>query len=382
MNFKSLTTGLAAFAATTLLTTGIAFAQDNAAVQGDSTITIDADDVLQDQTVEKSVRDSFSRADGWYPKLHIGGTAQLNYNKDVDGVDDGIAFTFGLVINAAADRVWDFGDSGKLEWQNKLDIEDAMTKTPTLDDFVKSKDKFDFETKLLYRVPNVEWLAPFLSFRLQTSLFPSKYISDKDITLRYYDKNTDIDGKLDTHNEENRTGLLGTRELEAQDGYKLTDSGNPLVLTEKLGIIFDAYQSTPFNASFQVSVAGQELVVTGEDQYVAFDDDSDDAYYDVRKLISTNALGLDFTAKFNGVLVERFNWEAFGRLYYPFIVDEDHGLDGADLIHAEIGAKVSVKISDWGSFDYTLEVKRDPFVTTLWQISTNVLFTVGFDIFK
>ncbi len=394
MNLKSLTAGVAAFCATTFMTTGLAMAQDNAAIQGDSTISIDADDVLQNGDVEKSVKSGISRDAGWYPKLHIGGTAQVAYNNHVDGVTDGVAFTFGLVVNFGIDGVWDFGKNGKLEWVNTLDLEDQMTKTPTINDFVKSKDKLDFQTLLKYRIPNVDWLAPFVSFRLQTSLFPSTYISDKDLQVRKYDYNTAIDGKdANADNPEERArshkGLLSdTSVAKAQEGFNLAGSGRPLVLTEKVGIIMDAYESTPFNASFQVALAGQELVVAGDDdddpetwQYVSFDDKDDDAYYDIRRIVDTNSLGLDVTANLKGVLVDCFNWNVFGRLYYPFIVDEDHGLDGADLIHAEIGAKISVKISDWGSFDYTLEVKREPFVTTLWQVSTNVLFTVGFDFF-
>ena len=391
MNFRNLTAGLAAFCATTCLTTGLAFAQDNAAVQGNNTITIDADTVLQDTKVKDNVKGGISRDTGWYPKLHIGGTAQVSYNNHVDGVTDGVAFTFGLVVNFGLDAVADFGKNGKLEWINTIDLEDQMTKTPTIDDFVKSKDKLDFQTLLKYRIPSADWLAPFLSFRLQTSLFPSAYLSDKNVIVRKYDYNTAIDGKDADVAEIGSThkGLLDASSVaRAQQGYKLADSGNPLVLTEKVGLVLDAYESKPFNASFQVALAGQELIVANDEdddastwQYVSFDDDSDDAYYDIRRIVDTNSLGLDVTADFKGVVVECFNWNVFGRLYYPFVVDEDHGLDGADLIHAEIGAKVSVKISDWGSFDYTLEVKRDPFVTTLWQVSTNVLFTVGFDIF-
>lgn len=387
MNFKSLMTGIAAFAAVPAMTTGVAYAQDNAAVQADNTFEISANDVLKNNDVASTVKSGITRTDGWYPRLHVGGTAQFNYNKNVDGVDDGVNFAFGLVINTALDRVWDFGDSGMMEWQNKLDIEESMTKTPSIDSFVKSKDKLDFQTLALYRIPGAEWVAPFLSFRLESAIFPSKFISNKTQTLRKFDYNTKIGDKSACAGDgiclkDKHTGLISTKQLNAQDDYALADSFNPLTLTERIGAYFDAYQSVPFNATFTVAFAGQELVVTGDNQYVAFDDDADDEFYDVRLLKSTNSLGIEGAVDLKGVMVERFSWNAFGRIYYPFVVDEDHGLEGADLIHAEIGAKVGVKISDWGSFAYTLEFKRDPFVTTLWQISTNVLFTVGFDIFK
>ncbi len=355
-----------------------AFAQDNSFVQGDSSVTIDAEnDVIKNADLEKTVKSGFAREEGWYPKLHIGGSAQMSYNKDVDGVTDGIAFTFGLLVNGAIDGVFDFGTSGILEWQNKLDIEEQMTKTPTIDSFVKSKDKLDFQTMLLYRIPKVEWLGPFARFQLTTSIFPGSYISDKDITVRYYKEDTKIDEKADDK-------LLRTTNLKSQESVRMASAGIPLTLKESIGLFMDPYQSVPVNVSFKVGVAGQELYADG-DSYTSFDDDDDDAFYDVRYLGDgwTNSIGIEGSVDLKGVLVDCFNWELFGRIYYPFEGSFDKDLyDGADRIHAEIMAKISVKIASWASFDYSLEVKRDPFVTLDWQITNNLLFTVGFDVFK
>ncbi len=145
----------------------------------------------------------------------------------------------------------------------------------------------------------------------------------------------------------------------------------------------DPYQSVPLNISFKVGVAGQELYSDGE-SYTSFDDDDSDEFYDVRYLGDgwTTSLGVEGSLDFKGVLVERFNWEVFGRIYYPFEGNFDKEMyDKVDRIHAEIMAKISVKIASWASFDYSLEVKRDPFVTLDWQITNNLLFTVGFDVF-
>ncbi len=355
-----------------------AFAQDNSFIQGDSSITVDSENaVIKNADLEKQVKASTTRADGWYPKLHIGGSAQLGYNKDVDGIDDGINFTFGLLLNGAIDYVHTFGSNGTIEWQNKLVLEDQMTKTPTIDTFIKSKDKLDFETLVLYRIPSVEWLGPFARFQLTTSIFPGNYISDKDITVRYYTEDTKIDEKDDTK-------LKKTKELSAQESVKLASAGIPLTLKESVGLFMDPYQSVPFNMSFKVGIAGQELYSDGE-SYTAFDDDDDDAYYDVRYLGDdwTSSIGIEGSLDFKGVLVDCFNWELYGRIFYPFEGNFDKDIyDEADRIHAEIMAKISVKISSWASFDYSLEIKRDPFVTLDWQITNNLLFTVGFDVFK
>lgn len=355
-----------------------ALAQDNSFIQGEVDVTVESENVIiKDTDLEKKIKTGITREAGWYPKLHIGASAQLGYNKDVDGVTDGLNFTFGLILNGAIDGVFNFGDHGALEWQNKLDIEDQMTKTPTLDSFIKSKDKLDFQTMLLYRVPNAEWVGPFLRFQLTTSIFPGNYISDKDISVRYYQKDTDID-------EKSEDNLLKTKEIKAQESVRLANAGIPLTLKESIGVFLDPYQSTPINVSFKVGFAGQEAYADG-DSYTSFDDDSDDAYYDVRYLGDgwTSSLGIEGSLNLKGVLVDCFNWELFGRIYYPFEGNFDKDLyDGSDRIHAEVMAKISVKIASWASFDYSLEIKRDPFVTLDWQITNNLLFTIGFDVFK
>lgn len=355
-----------------------ALAQDNSFIQGEVDVTVESENVIiKDTDLEKKIKTGITREAGWYPKLHIGASAQLGYNKDVDGVTDGLNFTFGLILNGAIDGVFNFGDYGALEWQNKLDIEDQMTKTPTLDSFIKSKDKLDFQTMLLYRVPNAEWVGPFLRFQLTTSIFPGNYISDKDISVRYYQKDTDID-------EKSEDNLLKTKEIKAQESVRLANAGIPLTLKESIGVFLDPYQSTPINVSFKVGFAGQEAYADG-DSYTSFDDDSDDAYYDVRYLGDgwTSSLGIEGSLNLKGVLVDCFNWELFGRIYYPFEGNFDKDLyDGSDRIHAEVMAKISVKIASWASFDYSLEIKRDPFVTLDWQITNNLLFTIGFDVFK
>jgi len=357
-----------------------AMAQDNSFIQGDASVKLESENVIiKDADLEKTVKTKDTREEGWYPKLHIGASAQAGYNKHVDGATDGLTFTLGLLLNGALDGVFDFGTSGILEWQNKLDVEEQMSKTPTIKTFYKSKDKLDFQTMLLYRIPDAEWVGPFARFQLTTSIFPGNYISDKDITVRFFDDKT----KMDKKNDADAVKKINDQPLKAQESVRLANAGIPLTLKESIGLFLDPYQSVPVNVSFKVGFAGQELYADGE-SYVSYDKDDGDPYYDVRWLGDgwTSSLGIEGSLNLKGVLVDCFNWELFGRIYYPFEGDFDKDMyEGKDRVHAEISAKVSVKIASWATFDYSLEVKRDPFVTLDWQIANNLLFTVGFDVF-
>lgn len=349
---------------------GTTWAQDNSLKQGDSTIAVDSHSaVIGDEEIEKAVKSALQRDTGWYPKLRLGGSAQLNYNKDVDGVTDGTAFTFGVYIKGALDAVYK-----NFEWQNKLEIEHQQTKTPSIDEFIKSADKFDFQTLALFRIPKAEWVGPFARFRLQTSLFPGHYISDEDTTVRFYKSDTKIDEKSD------EKFVRDPQQVLSQQSIKLSSAGEPLVLSESAGFFFNPYSHEMLTVNIKVGAAGQHLIADGG--YVSFDDDDDDAYYDVRQLVDTNSVGVEGEIELTGVFVNYVNWSLSGNIYYPCATDEDHGLDGADLIHSDIAAKISVKLASWASLDYTLTAKLAPFVTEKWQITNTLLFNLGFDVFK
>lgn len=335
----------------------------------DATISVDAKEkIASDTEVETKIAEGLQRETGWYPKLRIGGSASLNYNKDVVDVIDGTAFTFGLYIKAGLDGVYK-----NFEWINTLDIEHQQTKTPSIDSWIKSVDKFDFRTLVLFRIPKVEWLGPYARFRLQTSLFPGYYITDSDVTMRYFNFGTDMDAKDKPEN------LEKSRLLAAQDSVKVTGAGEPLVLTESIGLFINPYTSVPFTVTFKAGAAGQHLFADGG--YVSFDKDDKDAFYDVIALKTTHSFGIEGEVELKGVLVDYVNWSLMGNIYYPFLATNKHGLKGADLIHSDIEAKISFRIASWASLDYALTARLQPFVTEKWQINNTLLFNVGFDVF-
>lgn len=347
-----------------------ALTQDNSQTQGDMTFEVKSENQINaDTTTEEAVKHRMTRKSGWYPKLRIGGSASINNNNNVDGVTDGTAFTFGLYVKANVDYVYNW-----FEWQNKLEIEHQQTKLPTIEDFAKTADKFDFQTLGLFRIPQADWLGPFVRLRLQTSLFPGYYITDKDTKVRYYQYDTKIDEKTD------EKFSRPSREVAAQESIKLSGAFEPLLVSEAVGLLVNPYESDMLNVNVKVGAAGQHLIA--DSGYVSFDDDDDDDYYDVRALIDTHSVGVEGELELGGIFVDYVNWSLIGRIYYPCAINDAQGLSGADLIHADINVKISVIIAQWASVDYAVIAKRAPFVTTDWQVTNTLLFTLGFDVFK
>jgi len=365
--FKRFVCVLGAFA----ITLGIiptAMAQDNSMTQGDRSISVATENtIVQDESLEKTVRQGIQRETGWYPKLRIGGTAALNYNKDVNGITDGTALTFGVFIKFALDRVYK-----NLEWQNKIDLEHQQTKVPNIDTLIKSVDNFDVSSLLLFRIPSIEWLGPFVRVRMQTSILPSYYIADSDTTVRFFKPGTKLDGK-------DASLIERTRQLRAQESVKLSSAFEPILLSEAAGLFMNPYTNDLLTLNIKVGIAGQHLFSDGG--YVAFDDNDKDEFYDVIKLVTTHSVGIEGEVALNGVLLNYVNWTLSAGLYYPFAVNNDQGLKGAKLIHSDISARLSFRLASWASLDYALTARLAPFVTTNWQVTNTLLFNLGFDVF-
>jgi len=343
-------------------------AQDNSMSQGDKSISVETENaIVEDEALAKTVRAGIQRETGWYPKLRIGGTAALSYNKDVNGVTDGTALTFGVFIKFALDRVYK-----NLEWQNRIDLEHQQTKVPNIDTLIKTVDNFDVSSMLLFRIPSVEWLGPFVRVRMQTSILPSYYIADSNIEVRFFKPGTKLDAKDPSQIER-------TREIKAQEAVKLSSAFEPILLSEAAGLFMNPYTSDLLTVNFKVGAAGQHLFSRGG--YVAFDDNPNDAYFDVIKLVTTHSVGIEGEVALNGILLNYVNWTMSASLYYPFAVNNAQGLKGAELIHSDISGRISFRLANWASLDYALTARLAPFVTKNWQVTNTLLFNIGFDVF-
>jgi hypothetical protein len=320
---------------------------------------INAQQEMINEDIEAAINSTVQRPTGWYPAVRIGGTAALNYNKDVIGTVNGTAFTFGLFLKAGLDAVYK-----NFEWQNKLDIEHLQTKTPNIESFVKTIDKFDFNTLLLFRIPNMEWIGPFIRGRFQSALLPGYLVSDKDLKIIYHTYKGEPTGD--------------TRLLKAQDTFKMTKSFDPMVVTESAGFLINPYSSAGFTTNVRLAAAGQHLFERGG--FVSIDKSSSDALYEIKDLKSAHSVGVEGEVEFKGQMSGIAVWSLLGNIYYPFASTDMMGLSKVERIHTEVVAKISVALSTWASLDYALIVKKQPFMTKDWQISNSMLFNIGFDI--
>ena len=88
---------------------------------------------------EKVLADKPDKPDGWQLKLGVGATGSLNHSSKVVGQADGSTVQLGGILNGGATLI-----GGPHEWENTLAYKFTQTRTPQLDEFLKSADDLDF----------------------------------------------------------------------------------------------------------------------------------------------------------------------------------------------------------------------------------------------
>jgi len=93
--------------------------------------------VLAQEYVPDEAANPDKRPDGWDFSLSLGGNVNLTANKDVVGQANGNAWTLGGNVKGGADYV-----AGNHESRNTLSLNEVFTKTPNIDEFVRTIDEF------------------------------------------------------------------------------------------------------------------------------------------------------------------------------------------------------------------------------------------------
>jgi hypothetical protein len=291
-----------------------------------------------------------SKPQGWTPKLKVGSTVSYGHSRKVVGSPDGSTFQLGALIEAAAE--WRRGQHG---WVNTLAINEAQSKTPLLDDFVKTIDTIEFKSLYLYHLASRPWLGPFARFRLQSSLLPSDFINVGAAPVT------------------TSTGVT----LDPQESTQLTGSFEPLLLRESVGAFAIASDTEKLKLSFKLGPGAQETIV--RDGFVLTDDGGTPAV-ELTPLADVTEIGVELETEGSGKLGEHVSWSLLINLLQPFFADPDPAdKSGVDLLQIDVQGKLSIKLAAWASLDYILLVKRIPLVLDEVQITNGLLFAASFE---
>lgn len=303
--------------------------------------------------VEKPKADESSRPDGVNAGLTLGATLNVNDNRSVVGQAQGTGFAGGYTADAAVDY-----NHTEHEWRNGLLLSAGTTRTPAIEAWIKTRDAVTLESIYLYHV--VPWFGPFARFGLDTQMFGG---SDPRAAPTTYEIARPDGGK---------EMLTGTR-LHLSDPFK------PLTLKESAGAFVQPLSEERIQLEGRVGVGAQEVFANG---VLALSDDVTTAdKVEVKELASFNQAGIEALAEATGTFrPQRITYKAGVGFLFPLAHSALAAGDtrtNAQLTNLEIVGALSFKLLEWASLDYQLRVVRQPQLIDAWQVSNNLLLTIG-----
>ena len=285
---------------------------------------------------------------GWDPALVLGASISISSNSNFVGQPDGNSFTGGLNLLGRLDYLKDVVD-----WRNTLKINEVFTRTPVIDEFVKTIDQLFFESVLYLRYSEV--FGPFASVKLETAI-----LEGRDVRAAAVDYSVD-----------------GTVVATGATSIKTTDPFQPFQLKEAIGVFVSPISTKTIEVDFRAGFGASQTFAEGA--RVLADDAATTTIIELTSLKDVIQAGAVLGVEAKGELEDgRVNYSSRAEVMMPFINDDDLNRDVVDLTNVDIGAKLGFKLFEWASLNYELKIMRLPQLVDAWQIQNNLLLTFSY----
>ena len=298
--------------------------------------------------------ESGKRPPGWTPGIQLGGTFNLVDSRNVVGQQDGTSVALGAAIDAEL-----LFNQGIHEWRNTLLARLGATRTPSIGEFVKTADDLEFES--IYLIHFLEQVGPFARFALKTSMFPSLDIRPSAANYKV----TNLDGTV--------SNFTGRR-------LALTGAFRPTTFKEAIGAFTQPVKNDHITFEGRAGIGSQQVIA--KDQLAITDSSKEPDLVLVKELDNSWEVGGELVANAWGVIDndKRVSYTAGVDVLIPFAHNDlpkgdDRSLP--ELTTVEFMAGLNVRIFDWASLDYKLNVLRQPLLVDKVQVTNTLLLTIG-----
>ena len=179
----------------------------------------------------------------WTVTGTVNASANVASNRRVVGQIEGTGVTLGLALAGDVSYV-----GGPHEWRTSASISETFSRTPVIDQFVKSGDLAFLESIYFYHLPRADWFGPFVRFRMDTALFRGNDFRPAPVS--YLVANVD-----------------GTTTALTSDTLLLTSSFSPMALKESVGAFARPYDATFLAVDVRLGVGARETWLRGEREW-------------------------------------------------------------------------------------------------------------------
>lgn len=301
----------------------------------------------------------------WVGALGISGSLNLSSQSNVPGAPQGISAN----VSVSADGVLDYL-KGKNEWRNAMTLGVGITRSASDEIWVKTSDTLRIQSAYYYAL--AKWFGPFAEFEFRTSMFP--------LTIRRPSNDTYfcIDG----------TSLAdcatGTSAGQIDQSRKLSATGafQPIALNERFGLFLRPVDRTYFRLAVRAGFGAQQYYIKSGSYMELNRNAAGDAVI-VQELNRYGIFGAMVDLQIRGAAKsEGFLYGANAALLHPFVDTRSDQLDARGIkspTQIDLGAFMTLKISDWASVDVRAAAARVPQVTgDKWQTSIMTLLTFSY----
>ncbi|MCB9519387.1 MAG: hypothetical protein H6700_05930 [Myxococcales bacterium] len=286
--------------------------------------------------------------DGWSHQLDLGAALQVGGSHSVAGQTDGTTVTLSANI-AYAGSMW----RGSHELRLTGLLSEAVSRTPVVDDMVKSADVLSLESVYFFHVPGAPWIGPYVRASGRTSIFDGVDVRSGDVVYVR-------DGET----------------LTPRDRLLLTRSFAPTYLKQSAGVFARPQEATAITVDIRLGAGARETLADGS--YVV-DDDGATAEIEVKALQTYMQAGAEGALEAYGTADEgAVSYGARAEVMIPFYSSVETDLDAIAATNIEIGANFGARLNDWASVQYQLGLLRVPQILEEWQVTNSLLLSFGY----
>ncbi|MGE0762667.1 MAG: hypothetical protein AB7N80_05265 [Bdellovibrionales bacterium] len=306
---------------------------------------------IQAVTQKEEVKQSEKTVLGWHKKLILGGSLSFGSSENVIGQPNGQSNTYGLNIEGQLNQIKE-----QSEWRNDLKIGESASRTPAVPRYVKVKDELKIESMYLHTLANTPWFGPYVKASAETAIFKGEDVRSEAKTYQFADGST----------------LTGT-------SVRLTDGLKPLTTKESAGGFFKIITKDTMKLEAR---AGLGAVQVNAKNQRAVKDDASTANIEVVDLDSYEQVGFEGGFLFKGNWDAKSSYSLEGEFLTPFVANQKAGDDRSklELTNWDVKARITSKIYEWMSVDYTARIFKQPQLLDKTQMQTLLLVSVTYQL--
>lgn len=288
------------------------------------------------------------RAQGWSHGLTLAANLNLASNRDVVGQLNGNSVLFGASALVGLSYVRE-----RHEWLNTGALNEAWSRTPAIDHFVKSNDLLDLQS--LYNFFLLDWTGPFVRLALQTGLLKTERVTAAAETYVSADDPT---------------------VAETSTSFDLSDPFQPFTLNESAGWFFQPLRGALMNLYARVGFGGRHTFAEGAR---AITDADDTEAVEYSELSDVHQAGAELFAGVDGKLAEgRLLYNLGASALFPFLNNDEQERGIAELTKVALSGALGMNVLSWLSVNYQLKVVRDVQLVDAIQVQNALLLSLQY----